>query len=187
MRSPVLNDRPAASRRVVQSAWLRPLALISGIGLGASALAGCCPIPMACDGINMGDDANVYFQFNTDTLSRAGFTHAQMQHAYVVRYRDEQLTQPQDSMAVDRYTDYLGYSGVRQFQLYLEADSLSRHPAYRVVVGDKRFALNHFSFEISEEKPCNCLHLRNVHFTLNSQPTVVAQDGREPVSVVLSR
>lgn len=140
---------------------------------------------MACDGVNAGYSATVYGRFSADTLGGAGFTHAQVQQAYLVRYGDQQLTQPQDSLPISRYTDY-ATSG-RQFHLELVADSLTRHPAYRVVVAGQRFALNHFSLEIAEEKPCHCLHLRNVHFNLNGQPMVVAQDSREPVPVILSR
>ena len=75
----------------------------------------------------------------------------------------------------------------RQFRLELVADPLPRHPAYRVVVAGQRFALHHFSLEIAEDKPCHYLHLRNAHFILNGQPTVVTQDSREPVPVILQR
>lgn len=165
-------------------AWWRRLGLLSSVGLGASGLAGCCSY-MACDGVNAGYAATVYGQFSADTLGGAGFTHAQVQQAYIVRYGDQQLIHPQDSLPVSRYTDYA--TSARRFRLEIVADSLPRHPAYRVVVAGQRFALSHFSLEIIEEKPCDCLHLRNAHFTLNGQPTVIAQDSRKPVPILLAR
>jgi hypothetical protein len=186
MPTPALPPRAISTRRSGRPAWARQLGLLSLFGLGASALTSCCAY-MACDGVNAGSYADVYGQFSADTLGGRGFTRAQVRQAYVVRYRDEQLSQPQDSLPLTRYADFPTQPADRSFHFALLTDSLPRHPAYRVIVAGQRFSFTHFSLEIAEEKPCHCLHLRNVHFTLNNQPTVVAQDGRQPVPVVLSR
>ncbi len=165
----------------------RRLLLASSLGLGALPLPSCCW--EACIGQNT-TAVEVPFQLSADTLSGVGFTRAQVQQARLVYYADQQLTQPTDTFAYAK--GQLGkafhFEGNGwQLALTTSADSLVRQPAYRVLVGGHHFDVNQLQAETDVEKPCNCLYLKNVRFTLNNVHLVVPQTGGPLTRTVLHK
>jgi hypothetical protein len=143
----------------------------------------------ACIGQNT-TYVEVQFQLSADTLSGVGFTRAQVQQARIVPYADQQLTQPTDTFAYAK--GQLGKAfhfegNGRQLALTTSADSLVRHPAYRVLVGGQHFDVNQLQSETDVEKPCDCLYLKNVRFTLNNVDLVVPQTGGPSTPIVLHK
>ncbi|MGI4872138.1 MAG: hypothetical protein ACRYFX_13295 [Janthinobacterium lividum] len=163
------------------------LLLASSLGLGALTLDGCCW--EACIGQNT-KYIEVQFQLSTDTLSGAGFMRAQVQQVRLVQYADQQLAHPTDTVAYAKGQQGKAFhfaGGARQLALTISADSLGRHPAYRVLVGGQHFDVNQLQPETDVEKPCNCLYLKNVRFTLNNVGLVVPQTGGAPTPIVLHK
>jgi hypothetical protein len=165
----------------------RRLLLASSLGLGALTLNSCCW--EACIGRNT-HDVVVQFQFSADTLSGGGFTRAQVQQARIVHYADQQLTHPTDTFTYAKAPRWqaLYFEGDgRQLALATSVDSLARHPAYRVLVGGQHFDVNQLQPEMEVEKPCNCLYLKNVRFTLNNLDMIVPQTGGPSTLIVLHK
>ncbi|MCR5887271.1 hypothetical protein LRS06_05650 [Hymenobacter sp. J193] len=146
--------------------------LAIGTLLLAGALSGCC-------GTCIGNDGNEYLSlaFSTDSLGGQGFRRAELRSAYVVRYQDDALTQPLDTLR--QPTSLRVYWPQAMLSLLPVANinsptysNWALPQSYRLVVpaAARTYDINALEVKTSESN-CGCTETTLTRFELNGKPT----------------
>ncbi|QIX62260.1 hypothetical protein HER32_14155 [Hymenobacter sp. BT18] len=140
--------------------------------LMAGLLSGCC---WDC----IGNDGNEYLSlaFSTDSLSGKGFRRAELRSVYVVRYSDQALANPLDTLRQPTTLSLYWPQGMLSLLPVSTTEAAASAnwafpQSYRVAVpaASKTYDINALEVDVSESE-CGCTQATLQRFELNGKPT----------------